>query len=288
MQHADVAMYAAKRAHAGVAAYDPEQDSHSTNKLTLQSDLRQGVGRGELVLHYQPKIDLATGQPSGMEALLRWQHPQLGLLPPDTFIPMAEETGLIDVITVEVLDQALRQVAEWRDAGHPLPVSVNVAARSLADMTFPATVIAALEKHGVSPDLLTLEITETALIADPESANRVLDRLRAYGIDISIDDFGTGYSSIAHLRAMPPHELKIDRSFVMRMCHDARDESIVRAVVQLARSLNVRVVAEGVEDADAFDTLSALGCDEAQGYHISRPLPPTELASWLMQHAMVS
>ena len=149
-------------------------------------------------------------------------------------------------------------------------------------MTFPGTVIAALERHGVSPDLLTLEITETALIADPEGANRVLDRLRAYGIDISIDDFGTGYSSIAHLRAMPPHELKIDRSFVMRMCHDPRDESIVRAVVDLARSLNVRVVAEGVEDSDAFDILGALGCDEAQGYHISRPLPAAQLTAWLV------
>ncbi|WP_203783881.1 putative bifunctional diguanylate cyclase/phosphodiesterase [Paractinoplanes rishiriensis] len=281
LRHADVAMYTAKRAHAGVAAYDPDQDQNDANKLTMQSDLRQGVSRGELVLYYQPKIDMATGQPSGMEALLRWQHPQLGLLAPDRFIPMAEETGLIDLITTEVLDMALRQVREWYDAGRALRVSVNVAARSLFDVTFPEQVVAALERYDVPPELLTLEITETALIADPERANLVLERLRAHGVDISIDDFGTGYSSIAHLRAMPPHELKIDRSFVMRMCTDARDETIVRAVVELAKGLNLRVVAEGVEDAGAFEALSALGCDEAQGYHISRPLPPAELAAWL-------
>jgi diguanylate cyclase (GGDEF)-like protein len=281
LQHADVAMYSAKRAHAGVAAYDPELDLHSANKLTLQHELRQGIGRGELVLHYQPKIDIATGVPCGMEALLRWQHPELGLIFPDNFIPVAEETGLIDLITAEVLDQALRQVVEWRDAGHVLSVSVNVAARTLADLTFPDSVIAALQRHGAGPELLTLEITESALIADPERANMVLERLRQHGVDISIDDFGTGYSSIAHLRSMPPHELKIDRSFVMRMRTDARDESIVRAVVDLAKSLNLRVVAEGVEDAEALAALSLLGCDEAQGYHISRPLPAAQLAEWL-------
>jgi EAL domain-containing protein (putative c-di-GMP-specific phosphodiesterase class I) len=283
LQHADVAMYAAKRAHAGVAVYDPAQDLNSANKLTLQSELRQGVARGELVLYYQPKVDLATGRPCGMEALVRWQHPQLGLLSPDTFIPMAEKTGLIDLITAEVLDQALRQVRDWQDAGHALPVSVNVAARQLADVTFPDAIIAALRRHGVSPDLLIIEITESALILDPDRANQVLERLREHGVDISIDDFGTGYSSIAHLRAMPPDELKIDRSFVMRMCHDPRDETIVRALVGLAKNLNVRVVAEGVEDADAYAALSVLGCDEAQGYHISRPMPPEQFFAWLRQ-----
>jgi diguanylate cyclase (GGDEF)-like protein len=283
LQHADVAMYSAKRAHAGVAAYEPELDLNSANKLTLQSDLRHGIGRGELVLHYQPKVELATGRPSGMEALVRWQHPQLGLLGPDKFIPIAEESGLIELVTTAVLDQALHQVAQWRDAGDVLPVSVNVAARTLADAAFPDAVVAALQRHGVSPDLLTLEITESALIADPERANLVLERLREYGIDISIDDFGTGYSSIAHLRTMPPHELKIDRSFVMRMGEDPRDESIVRAVIDLAKSLNLRVVGEGVEDANAMAALRALGCDEAQGYHISRPLPAAQLIAWLRQ-----
>jgi diguanylate cyclase (GGDEF)-like protein len=285
LQHADVAMYAAKRAHAGVAVYDPAQDMNSANKLTLQSELRQGVTRGELVLYYQPKIDLATGRPSGVEALVRWQHPQLGLLGPDKFIPMAEKTGLIDAVTAEVLDQALRQVRDWRDAGHAMTVSVNVPARSLTDMTFPDAVVAGLRRYGVSSDLLTIEITESALITDPERANHVLERLREHGVDISIDDFGTGYSSIAHLRAMPPDELKIDRSFVMRMCHDPRDETIVRAVVGLAKALNVRVVAEGVEDAEAFAALRVLGCDQAQGYHISRPLPPEQFFGWLGEQA---
>ncbi|HEY0000098.1 MAG TPA: bifunctional diguanylate cyclase/phosphodiesterase [Actinoplanes sp.] len=283
LQHADVAMYAAKRAHAGVAAYDPAQDLNSANKLALQSELRQGIALGELVLHYQPKIDLATGRPSGVEALVRWQHPRLGLLYPDTFIPMAEKTGLIEPVTAEVLDQALRQVRAWRDAGHPLSASVNVTARSLVDMTFPDAVVAALRHYGVSPDLLTIEITESALIPDPERANQVLDRLRAHGVDISIDDFGTGYSSIAHLQAMPPDELKIDRSFVMQMRHNARDQKIVRAIVDLAKSLGVRVVAEGVEDEEAYGALRLLGCDEAQGYHISRPLPTDQFSAWLRQ-----
>ena len=158
-----------------------------------------------------------------------------------------------------------------------------MAARQLADVTFPDAIIAALRRHGVSPDLLIIEITESALILDPDRANQVLERLREHGVDISIDDFGTGYSSIAHLRAMPPDELKIDRSFVMRMCHDPRDETIVRALVGLAKNLNVRVVAEGVEDADAYAALSVLGCDEAQGYHISRPMPPEQFFAWLRQ-----
>ena len=283
LQRADVAMYAAKRVHGGVADYHPDLDDGAVNNLTLQSELRQAVDRKELLLYFQPKLDLRSGVSCGVEALVRWEHPVRGLLSPDSFIPLAEKTGLIDVITVEVLDQALGHVKEWVLAGHDLSVSVNVPARSLADTNFPQTVVSALERHGVRPDRLILEITESALIADAVKANEVVRQLRARGVKISIDDFGTGYSSIAHLRDMPPHELKIDRSFVMNMHDNARDEAIVHAVIDLAKHLQLRVVAEGVEDDRALHTLIDLGCHEAQGYHISRPLPAADLAEWLMR-----
>ncbi|MEV0902831.1 bifunctional diguanylate cyclase/phosphodiesterase [Actinoplanes sp. NPDC049802] len=286
LQHADVAMYTAKRRQGGVSGYDPSLDSGDASRLTLQSELRQGAERGELVVHYQPKIDVATRRPVGAEALVRWQHPRRGLLGPDVFIPLAEESGLIDLVTAEVLDQALTQIGRWAGLGHELPVSVNVPARSLADETFPDTVATALTRHGVRPGLLTLEITESALIADPVRAGEVVGRLREQGLHISIDDFGTGYSSIAHLRDMPPHELKIDRSFVMKMCENTRDETIVRAVVDLARTLRLRVVAEGVENETALRALGELGCHVAQGYHISRPLPADELTAWLTRSGM--
>ncbi|MFC4065763.1 putative bifunctional diguanylate cyclase/phosphodiesterase [Actinoplanes subglobosus] len=281
LQHADVAMYAAKRRHGGVAGYDASLDEGDASRLSLQSELRQGIERGELVVFYQPKVDVATRMPCGAEALVRWQHPARGLLAPDSFIPLAEDTGLIDLITIEVLDQALAQIARWAELDHPLPVSVNIPARSLTDDTFPATVATALQRHGVRPELLTLEITESAVIADMMRAGEVLGELREQGVNISIDDFGTGYSSIAHLRDMPPHELKIDRSFVMKMCENSRDETIVRAVVDLARNLRLRVVAEGVETESALQALDDLGCHEAQGYHISRPLPAADLTAWL-------
>jgi diguanylate cyclase (GGDEF)-like protein len=288
LKHADVAMYTAKRSRAGVAGYDPEHDGHSASKLRLQSELRRGIERGELVVHYQPKIDLTVGQPTGAEALVRWQHPVQGLLAPDAFIPAAEESGLIDLITVEVLDQALRQVHAWWTSGHRMSVSVNVPARSLSDTDFPDTVIAALTRHGVPPELLILEITESSLIVDPGRANGILQRLQAHGVEISIDDFGTGYSSISHLREMPPQELKIDRSLIMALCDEPRDAQIVRAVVDLARGLHLRVVAEGVEDERAMRALAALGCDVAQGFHISKPLPAAAFAGWLARHGTAS
>ncbi|MDI6103417.1 bifunctional diguanylate cyclase/phosphodiesterase [Actinoplanes sp. NEAU-A12] len=281
LQHADVAMYAAKRRHSGVTGYDAAMDGHDASRLSMQSELRQGIERGELVVFYQPKVNLATRTPCGAEALVRWQHPVRGLLGPDTFIPLAEDSGLIDLVTAEVLDQALAQISRWSVLGHELPVSVNIPARSLADDTFPETIAVALARHGVRPELLTLEITESAVIGDMLRAGEVLAGLRARGVNISIDDFGTGYSSIAHLRDMPPHELKIDRSFVMKMCENARDETIVRAVVELAKNLHLKVVAEGVETATALEALSDLGCHEAQGYHISRPLPAADLTDWL-------
>ncbi|BBH69961.1 hypothetical protein ACTI_66460 [Actinoplanes sp. OR16] len=286
LQHADVAMYDAKRRHGGVAAYDPALDTGDTSRLSLQSELRQGIGRGELVVYYQPKIDVASRRPCGAEALVRWQHPTRGLLGPDAFIPPAEESGLIDLVTADVLNQALAQLGRWAALGHELPVSVNIPARSLTDEAFPGVITDALARHRVPPRLLTLEITESAVVTDMERAGEVLRRLRERGVNISIDDFGTGYSSIAHLRDMPPHELKIDRSFVMKMSEDTRDETIVRAIVDLAKNLRLRVVAEGVENEDALRALGDLGCDEAQGYHISRPLPAAELTAWLDRSGM--
>ncbi|HET9516418.1 MAG TPA: EAL domain-containing protein [Actinoplanes sp.] len=286
LKHADVAMYVAKRSCGGVAEYDPGQDEHTPGKLRLQSDLREGIERGELVGHYQPKVDLHSGRTTGAEALVRWRHPEQGLLSPAAFIPAAEESGLIDLVTVNVLDQALRQVAVWSAAGHRLPVSVNVPARALADLTFPDTVVAALTRHGVAPELLILEITESSLIVDPQRAREVLDRLHAARVDISIDDFGTGYSSLAHLRDLPQQELKIDRSLVSTMCEQPRDEWIVRAVIDLAKGLQMRVVAEGVETEQAMSTLTARGCDEAQGFLISKPLPADEFTAWLVGHTV--
>ncbi|GAA1636027.1 putative bifunctional diguanylate cyclase/phosphodiesterase [Actinoplanes couchii] len=288
LQHADVAMYAAKRRRGGVVGYDAALDGGDTNRLTLLSELRQGVERGELVVFYQPKVELATGAACGAEALVRWQHPERGLLGPAAFVPLAEESGLIDLVTAEVLEQALAQIAEWERIGYALPVSVNIPARSLADDSFPVTIVEALARHGVRPGLLTLEITESAVIGDTQLAGEVLQELRAYGVKISIDDFGTGYSSIAHLRDMPPHELKIDRSFVMRMSENSRDETIVRAVVDLAKNLHLRVVAEGVEDESAMRALRELGCHEAQGYHISRPLPAADLTAWLARDLAIT
>jgi diguanylate cyclase (GGDEF)-like protein len=288
LKHADVAMYAAKRSNGGIAEYDPKQDEHTPSKLRLQSDLREGIERGELVVHYQPKINLTSGNPSGAEALVRWLHPERGLLSPAAFIPAAEESGLIDLVTVDVLNQALRQVSAWSAAGHRLPVSVNVPARSLADPTFPDTVGAALAQHNVPPELLTLEITESSLIVDPVRAREILERLHADRVDISIDDFGTGYSSLAHLRELPQQELKIDRSLVTAMCDQPRDEWIVRAVIDLAKGLRLRVVAEGVETEQTMSALRALGCDEAQGYHISKPLPAADFTAWLERNSVAA
>jgi diguanylate cyclase (GGDEF)-like protein len=282
LQHADVAMYVAKRGGYGLAVYDPDDDENSPGRLSMQSDLRQGVERGELVVHYQPKVDLPSGRAVGVEALVRWQHPERGLLGPGEFIPVAEESDLIELITVEVLNQALRQAGEWLRAGHRMSMAVNVPARSLLDREFPATVADCLARHRVPAELLVLEVTESALITDPDRANDVMRRLREGGAQLSIDDFGTGYASIAYLREVPLHELKIDRSFVTTMLTDPHNETIVRVLVDLARNLNLRVIAEGVEDEATVRALADLRCDAAQGYHFSRPLPAADLTSWLL------
>ncbi len=284
LQRADIAMYAAKATHAGFVLFDAALDQHSPRRLALLGELRRAIEQQQLVLHYQPKVDAHTGRVLGVEALVRWQHPEHGLVQPDDFIPLAERTGLIAPLTHDVLDQALRQCQAWQQAGHELPVAVNVSARRLLDLAFPDEVAGLLARWQVPARLLVVEITESTIMADPQRALEVLGRLHELGVELAIDDFGTGYSSMAYLKTLPVHELKVDRSFVMQMTSSTRDAVIVRSTVDLGRNLGLRVVAEGVEDPATWDELDALGCDAIQGYHISRPVPPDDLITWLQQY----
>jgi diguanylate cyclase len=281
LQHADIAMYAAKETHAGFVLFDPTLDQHSPRKLALLAELRRAIDTGQLVLHYQPKVDTHTGQVLGVEALVRWQHPTHGLIPPNDFIPLAERTGLITPLTHYVLDAALQQCRDWRRAGHELSVAVNVSARRLLDLDFPDEVAGLLARWEVPARLLVVEITESTIMADPIHALQILGRLNAMGVEVSIDDFGTGYSSMAYLKELPVHELKVDRSFVSQMISNNRDAVIVRTTVDLGRNLGLRVIAEGVENSLTLQQLDVLGCDGVQGYYISRPVLPDDLTSWL-------
>jgi diguanylate cyclase (GGDEF)-like protein len=283
ISHADVAMYLAKRRGERFMRYDPALDLYSVERLTLMGDLRRAAERGELSLHYQPKIDLRDQRLVGVEALLRWQHPQLGPIPPDRFIPQAEQTGIIRPLSMWVLNEALRQCAVWSAAGMAIPVSVNLSARVAQDMQLPQEIAAALARHGVRPELLKLEITETAIMSEPARAMQVLGALDALGVGLSIDDFGTGYTSLSQLKRLPVDEVKIDRSFVLSMLRDNNDAVIVHSIIELAHNMNRVVVAEGVENKKVLDALAALHCNEVQGYYFSRPLPATEFGVWMKQ-----
>ncbi len=276
LRHADVASEAAKRAHAGVRAYDPAHDDHSAARLGLIADLSRGLAAGELLLHFQPKCDL-DGSVRGVEALVRWQHPRRGLVAPLEFLPVAERTGLIHPLTEQVLDLALAQARAWADQGTPVPVAVNISTRSLLQPGFAEQVLAALATHQVPPPLLGLEITETTIMEDPATALAVLTRLAGAGVLLSIDDFGTGYSSLAYLKALPVHELKIDRTFVAALTGSERDRVIVDSTVGLGTRLGLTVVAEGVEDDATLAELGRLGCRVAQGFLLGRPVPAGEL-----------
>jgi diguanylate cyclase len=287
LQRADIAMYAAKDTHAGFVLFDPALDQHSPRRLALLGELRRAIEHQQLILHYQPKIHAHTGQVLGVEALVRWQHPEQGLIPPNDFIPLAERTGLIGPLTHYVLDTALHQSHRWRQAGHELAMAVNVSARSLLDLDFPDQVAGLLARWELPARLLVVEITESTIMADPTHALEILGRLNIMGVQIAIDDFGTGYSSMAHLKTLPVHELKVDRSFVSHMTSNTRDAVIVRSTVDLGRNLGLRVVAEGVEDVVTSQELDALGCDAIQGYYISRPVPPDDLIHWLEEYQAV-
>jgi diguanylate cyclase (GGDEF)-like protein len=283
LRQADVAMYVAKAAHAGHAIYSPEQDHYRREQLALAGELRQALDRGELLLHYQPKVDLTCGRVIGVEALVRWQHPQRGLIPPDNFIPVAEQSGLIRRLTCWVLEQAVRQLGEWDRAGLDLTIAVNLSMHDLHDPQLPVAIAALLASENVASNRLKVEITESTIMADPTRALEVLAQLRSLGLEVAIDDFGTGYSSMAYLKRLPVDELKIDKSFVKNLASDHSDWAIVRSTIELGHNLGLRVVAEGVEDWACWEQLARLGCDIAQGYHMSRPLPLLELEDWLLE-----
>ena len=280
LQHADVAMYVAKHKGRGVVVYDPEDDAHSRERLSLLGQLRRGIENGELFLHYQPKISLSTGRVTGVEALVRWQHPDRGLIPPDAFIPLAERTGLIGPLTRYVLNAALTQIKTWADLGHRIPVAVNVSARNLAEEEFADQVARLLERNGVAAELLEVEVTESAVMLEPERSARVMAQLHRLGVRIAIDDFGAGYTSLAQLTSLPISELKIDKSFILGMHGDPHSGRIVRSMIDLGHSLKMQVVAEGVETAQANSVLTEYRCDSAQGYHLCRPVPPEAFMRW--------
>jgi diguanylate cyclase (GGDEF)-like protein len=277
LQRADVAMYQAKEARTGFQAYDPSRDRHSRERLALMAELRRALERDELVLHYQPKVDLQTGLVAGVEALVRWQHPVLGLRGPGAFLPHAEHTALMRPLTLHVLDSALRQLAAWHADGLDLHVAVNLAVQNLLDLRTPKHVADLLDRHGLPPHALTLEVTESLMLHDPQRAGEVLADLGELGVRLALDDFGTGYSSLEHLKRLPVDELKIDKSFVMTMDRDAADRAIVASTSALGHSLGLRVVAEGVESAAAGAVLAAIGCDLAQGFHFSPPVPGDQI-----------
>jgi diguanylate cyclase (GGDEF)-like protein len=288
VQRADVAMYDAKRAGSRIETYSPDRDPHSAEQLALLGELRAGLEGDELELHYQPKVALGSGEVIGAEALVRWRHPQRGLLMPGDFVSLAERSGLIGDLTRTVLDKALAQCAAWRADGIDLPVAVNLAAANVVDVELPAAVAVLLERHGLPADRLECEISEDTMMADPQRAADVLQRVRALGVRLSLDDFGTGRSSLAYLKQLPLDDVKIDRSFVASMADDADDAAIVGSTIELARSLGLGVVAEGVETEQVLHRLTALRCDVAQGYFLSRPLPAAELDGWLAARATAS
>jgi diguanylate cyclase len=287
VQRADIAMYAAKRGRLGVREYDVRDNEEATQQLTMLAQLRNALDRDMIEVYYQPKAETETGRICGVEALARWHHPERGMIGPLEFIPLAERSGLIDQLTYQVLAQSLKQCRQWRENGIYLPVAVNLSARCLASPELVGVVAGLLRDNDVQPAMLTLEITESAVIDNEEQAITVLTMIRELGVSLSIDDFGTGYSSMAHLKRMPINELKIDKSFVSGMNTEAKDRAIVRAILELARDLNLQVVAEGVEDRETLDQLGLLGCGISQGYLFSRPLPPADLAACIAELGLV-
>ena len=283
LSRAEVAMYAAKQQQAGTVTYHPGLDSGSEESLTLLSELRYAVDNNQLRLYLQPKVSLRSGAIIGAEALLRWEHPARGIVPPMRFIPFAEQTGFVRVLTTWVLGEVARVSEALTTAGLPMKLSVNLSARDLMDQDLPVKVSQFLEQHKIHPGLLVLEITESAIMHDPQRALQTLERLHALGLKLSIDDFGTGYSSLAYLKRLPVDELKIDKSFVMNMESDLQDAKIVRSTIDLAHNLGLSVVAEGVETVKTWKMLAVLGCDEAQGFLFSRPVPADEIERLLRE-----
>lgn len=281
LRHADVAMYVAKRANSGYAIYDPRYEEGRQTQLSLLSELRRAVENDELSLFYQPKIDLKTGAIRRVEALVRWIHPTRGFVPPIEFIPFAEQTGYIKRVTRWVVEHAVQQAGVWHRERLDVAISVNISTRDLMSNELVDLVAALLQKHAVPAEQLCLEITESGFMEDPARALETLGRLHALGLRLSVDDFGTGYSSLAYLKKLPVQELKIDRSFVMHMVEDEDDATIVRSTIELGHNMGLEVVAEGVEDRAGLEFLKRLGCDQVQGFYISKPLPTQQFVEWL-------
>ncbi len=283
MRHADVAMYLAKELQSGVEVYDPERDFHNTERLGLLAALRGALDAGHLELHYQPEVSLETGEVVGVEALVRWQHPTRGYIPPDEFVPLAETSGLMHRLTAFVIDSALAQVAAWEAEGIVVTVAVNVSSRDLHGPWLARSVSESLARHRVPASLLRLELTERTLMAEHSRVLDTLMALEALDVEISLDDFGTGYSSMFMLKRLPVSEIKVDRSFVSMLAIDGEDASIVRSIIDLAHALGMQAVAEGVETADVWHQLVDLGCDTAQGWFVSRPMDAAAATAWLRQ-----
>jgi diguanylate cyclase (GGDEF)-like protein len=290
MQRADIAMYQAKEGHTGHAVYAVENDQHSTHRLALAGELRRAIDNRELVVYYQPKAELATGRITSVEALLRWEHPEHGLMTPDKFIPLAEHTELIGPLTHYVLEAALKQARVWHDDGLKVGVAINLSARSLLDLQFPGVVAELISKWRVEPRYLTFEITESTIMSDTSRSMEVLGRLSGMGFGIAVDDFGAGYSSLAYLKKLPVDELKIDKSFVMNMANNENDAVIVQSTIDLGKNLGLKIVAEGVETEAVWDQLNDLGCNLAQGFYVSPAIPAEALSrsfheAWRSRHS---
>ena len=284
IQHAEVAMYVAKRNNHHYVVYDAELDQHSIRRLALESDLHDAIQQGQLELYYQPKVNLRNGHTTGVEALIRWHHPERGFVPPDELIEVAEQTGLIKPLTAWVVESGLTQCARWQREGIDVQVAINLSVWNLQDPDLVEQVREGLERHQLPARALGLEITESAMMADPDRAQAALVELDAMGISLAVDDFGTGFSSLAYLKRLPVDELKIDKSFVMSMNEDENDAAIVRSTIDLAHNLGLKVVAEGVENQQVWAVLELLGCDTAQGYYMSRPVPPGDFEQWYHQN----
>jgi len=287
LRRAEVAMCTAKRAGSGYALYSTDQDHYSPERFALRADLRQAIKNDQLVLHYQPLVNMVTGDVTQVEALVRWQHPHLGLLPPDRFIPLAEQTGLINALSLWVLNAALRQCWLWQQTRTELCISANLSMGNLYDPHLPDRLTEMLQSWGVGQNLLEVEITESTIAADPKRAMQILSRLRDMGVRIAVDDFGTGHSSLAYLKRLPVHAIKIDQSFIKDLIADESDAAIVRSTIELGHTLGFTVVAEGVENKETYELLSEFGCDFAQGNYFSRPLPADDLIPWLKESPLL-
>ena len=278
-------MYVAKTSGRGHAVYSPGEDANDAGKLALLGELRRAISERELVLYFQPIVDQRTNQSTKVEALLRWEHPTHGLIPPADFLPLAETSGLIRPLTQYVLDEAARQCKLWEEEGRILDLSINLSTRNLSEPDLVENVIGILADRGLDPSRVTLEITESAVMADPDGTRQVLERLRSHGIEVAVDDFGAGFTSLSHLAHFPIDEIKIDRSFLARLLTDVHDRAIVRSIVDLSHDLELRVVAEGVESWDVLADLRSLRCDFVQGFFFSCPLPADEVSEWLAREA---